>query len=112
VRIKLLLDPFSPDGQQFIDATRHAIERVTAEAQARGRPIGTMRLVGLGGEQLDASRQTFDALPLVMGATLAIVCAILALAFRALLVPLRAVLCLVWVLLISMGAALFVYQVA
>jgi hypothetical protein len=41
-------------------------------------------------EQMDASGQTFGSLPLVMGATLAIVCLVLLVAFRSLLVPIRA----------------------
>ena len=39
------------------------------------------------GEQLDASNDTFAALPTVIGATLSLVCLILAIAFRAIVAP-------------------------
>ena len=73
VKLKLTLDPFSTSGQHWLRAMRHAM----AAAEERYPGIGTLRLAGMGGEQLDASAETFAALPLVVGVTLAIVCFIL-----------------------------------
>ena len=46
----------------------------------------------------------------MVGVTLGIVCLVLGAAFRSALVPLRAVLCLVWMLCLVFGAAVAVYQ--
>ena len=59
---------------------------------------------------MDGSQYTFDSLPRVIGATLGIVCLVLLVAFRSLLVPIRAVLCLVWMLVVTFGSAVLIYQ--
>ena len=73
VKLKLTLDPFSTSGKHWLRAMRRAM----AAAEESYPGIGTLRLAGMGGEQLDASAETFAALPLVVGVTLAIVCFIL-----------------------------------
>mmetsp|Transcript_9673 Transcript_9673/g.29505 ORF Transcript_9673/g.29505 Transcript_9673/m.29505 type:complete len:251 (+) Transcript_9673:8-760(+) len=59
---------------------------------------------------MDGAAATFASLPRVIGATLVIVMCVLGLAFRSLLVPVRAVLCLVWMLIVTFGVAVLVYQ--
>jgi len=60
---------------------------------------------------MDGAAATFASLPLVMAATLAIVLLVIGCAFKSVLVPLRAVFCLVWMLVVTFGLAVLVYQV-
>ena len=85
---------------------RDAIER----AKVYHPDIGNLYLTGMGAEQLDASHDTFKSLPKVVAATLGVVGAILMVAFRSVLIPLRAVVCLLWIFIVTFGSAVFVYQ--
>ncbi len=115
VVVQSRLDPFSRAGQQWLRAVRRAVGKLRFYDDGTLLPhhaveIGEWHFSGMALEQMDASQETFDALPRVMAATLAIVCLVLLLAFRSLLVPLRAVLCLTWMLVVTFGAAVLVYQ--
>jgi len=107
VHVSSRLDMASDAGAAWIRAVRDA---AAAQQTTDGTYLGQIYLTGMGPENLDAASETFASLPLVMGSTLAIVCVVLTLAFRSLLVPVRAVLCLCWMLAVTFGAAVIVYQ--
>lgn len=72
--------------------------------------VGSMVLSGIGPEQMDGAAHTFASFPLMILVTLLIVTVVIGAAFRSVLVPIRAVVCIVWMLAIVFGAALFIYQ--
>ena len=92
----------------WIQAVRDAL---VANEYVDGVHIGKLYFTGLPQEQMDGAHDTFEALPKLVGATLCIVGAVLLVSFRSLLVPIRAALCLIWMLVITFGSALLVYQV-
>lgn len=101
------LDPFDADGRAWISAMRVALAEHTVVGEFS---LGEMYFTGMAQEQMDGAADTFASLPRVVGATLAIVCVVLLLAFRSLLVPLRAIVCLAWMLVATFGSATLVYQ--
>ena len=107
VRAVTTLNPFDVAGRAWISAMREAIGR---QDVVEGVHIGRMYLTGLAPEQMDGAAQTFASLPRVVTATLVIVCLVLLGAFRSLLLPLRAVCCLAWMLVVTFGSAALVYQ--
>jgi len=104
VRVSTKLNPFTREGQQWYKAMRKAMPR--AERTVGGK----MYLSGIGAEQMDGAAKTFGSFPLMITVTLLIVCAVIGVAFRSIVVPLRAVLCIVWMLCVVFGSAVFVYQ--
>merc|ERR1719277_1462441 len=59
---------------------------------------------------MDVARQTFDKLPLMVALMMVIVFLVIAVAFRSLVAPMRAVFCLLWMLIVTSGLAIFVFQ--
>ena len=126
VGVTIDIDPFTAQGQAWVRAMRRAMARAAAERfeprapNARGEwasgdgpaavELAGFHLTGVAPEQMDGAAYTFAALPRMVGVTLGIVCLVLGAAFRSALVPLRAVLCLVWMLCLVFGAAVAVYQ--
>ena len=126
VGVTIDIDPFTAQGQAWVRAMRRAMARAAAvrfEPQASNASgewasgdgpaaveLGGFHLTGVAPEQMDGAAYTFAALPRMVGVTLGIVCLVLGAAFRSALVPLRAVVCLVWMLCLVFGAAVAVYQ--
>jgi len=110
VHVSLQLDPFAHEGQRWIVAMRGAMETCRADSRAAGVDIGEMYLSGTAPEQMDAASATFAMLPKMTAVILSIVCLVVAFSFRSVLLPLRAVLCLLWMLVVTFGAAVYVYQ--
>ena len=126
VGVTIDIDPFTAQGQAWVRAMRRAMARAAAvrfepaALNASGEwasgdgpaavELGGFHLTGVAPEQMDGAAYTFAALPRMVGVTLGIVCLVLGAAFRSALVPLRAVVCLVWMLCLVFGAAVAVYQ--
>jgi len=114
ISVSTTLDPFSAEGREWIKAMRVALDVASVTpvnvSGSVGVPLGRMFFTGMPMEQMDGSAETFASLPRVVGATLAIVCVVLLLAFRSILVPIRAVLCLTWMLVVTFGSATLIYQ--
>jgi len=113
ISVSTTLDPFSAEGREWIKAMRVALDVASAtpvNISGAGVPMGRMYLIGMPMEQMDGSAETFASLPRVVGATLAIVCVVLLVAFRSIVVPIRSVLCLTWMLVVTFGSAALVYQ--
>ena len=105
--MSLKLNPFTHEGQEWIRAMRDAMAHTTS---FHGTEVGTMFLSGIGPEQMDGAASTFGAFPLMVAVTLLIVCVVIGFAFRSVMVPIRAVCCIVWMLFLVFGAAVFIYQ--
>ena len=104
VSVTTAVDPFGVDGREWIKAMREAIN-------GNIRPgLEQVFFTGIAQEQMDGSEETFKSLPTVVFATLGIVFLVLLVSFRSLLVPMRAAICLVWMLVVTFGSALCVYQ--
>ena len=104
VGVTLKENPFAASGQAWVRAMRRAMDA----QQAAG--LGELYLTGVAPEQMDGAALTFASLPRMVVITLAIVCVVLGLAFRSVVVPIRAVVCLAWMLCVVFGAAVGVYQ--
>lgn len=61
-------------------------------------------------EQMDGAQYTLRRMPLVALAIAGIVFIVLGGSFGAFLIPLRAVLCIAWMLIVTFGASVMVYQ--
>jgi uncharacterized membrane protein YdfJ with MMPL/SSD domain len=115
IKVSTSLDPFSTVGQKWISAMRDALEanqNVVPDPSFPDEPVlvGEMHLTGMAEEQMDGAAATFASLPRVIALTLLIVMCVIGGAFKSVLVPLRAVLCLMWMLVVTFGAAVLVYQ--
>ena len=111
VAVSTTLNPFTHDGQAWTKAVRASMaSRLTPGGVTDPNELGSFFLSGIGPEQMDGAAATFAAFPMMVGVTLAIVCLVIGLAFRSLIVPVRAVLCIVWMLAITFGAAIAIYQ--
>jgi len=102
VSIEYAVDPFSSDGQDWIVRLRDAV--------AQYPEVGTWYVEGEGPNQMDVANKTFAALPFMIGLMMAVVLVLIAVAFRSLIAPLRAVFCLLWMLVLTFGLAIFVFQ--
>jgi len=109
VAVTTLLDPFSTStGQPWLRTLREEVNNLNGEFN--GVPLGSIYFTSTPLSQMDAATDTFNSLPRVVGVTLGIVCIVLLVAFRSAFMPLRAVLCLVWMLVVTFGSAAGIYQ--
>jgi uncharacterized membrane protein YdfJ with MMPL/SSD domain len=104
VTISYPIDPFSPMGQQWITALRTAVNTPSA------RQLASWYVYGGGPVQMDAAGLTFARLPLMVSLMMCVVFVVIASAFRSVVAPLRAVFCLMWMLVLVFGAAVYIYQ--
>mmetsp|Transcript_66403 Transcript_66403/g.110398 ORF Transcript_66403/g.110398 Transcript_66403/m.110398 type:complete len:867 (+) Transcript_66403:140-2740(+) len=107
VSISVTIDPFSRDGQSWMRALRSAIAQHSHEG---GIDLGKIHVNGVGPQMMDSAEETFRGFPLMLGVTLGVVFLVIGLAFRAVLVPIRAVICIVWMLTLVFGITIAVYQ--
>jgi len=102
VRISYQVDPFSKVGQDWIIQLR--------DAASLHSDVGTWYITGEGAIQMDVANETFAALPTMIAAMMCVVLVLIALAFRSVVVPVRAVCCLLWMLIMTFGLAIFTFQ--
>jgi len=107
VTTNLALDPNSAVGASFVDAMRVSLR---ARQFVDGVDIGRIYIVGQTWDELDTARAVFGALPGMVGLMLAIVLVVFGIAFRSLVVPVRAMLCVVWMLVLTFGASAYIIQ--
>jgi len=105
------IDPFSVAGSKWVKALRNAITRSSARNLGpSASAVTTWHVYGIGPTQIDASDATFAKLPLMFGLMMAVVFVVISVAMKSLIAPLRAVFCLLWMLAITYGLAVFVFQ--
>jgi len=105
VTVALDFDAFSARGVQWIRAMRAGLAQAANESQG-------LDCVGLSGGSLpmvDSVNLVYSYYPVMVGVTLGVVFALLGIAFRSLVVPLRAVLTISLSLVLTMGCAWLVY---
>lgn len=98
-------DPFGEEGSAAIARLRAGLRAALAESGTND----TVALVGGAIAMGDSVQLVYAYFPMMVGVTLTVVFALLGLAFRSVVVPLRAVLTISVSLLLSMGAAWLVY---
>ena len=103
VSIAYPIDPFSSEGQAWIVKLREAFKPHAAA-------VGTFYLGGEGPIQMDVANKTFGRFPLMIALMMIVVIVLIGLSFRSIVAPLRAVLCLLWMLVITFGIAIFTFQ--
>jgi len=104
VMISYPIDPFSTQGQKWIAALREAIDTPSAKA------VASWYVYGTGPVQIDASQATFDRFPIMVAMMMCVVFVVIALSFKSFVAPARAVFCLLWMLVVTYGLAIFTYQ--
>eukprot|EP00929_Paragymnodinium_shiwhaense_P067847 TRINITY_DN34100_c0_g1_i10.p1 TRINITY_DN34100_c0_g1~~TRINITY_DN34100_c0_g1_i10.p1 ORF type:complete len:286 (+),score=19.69 TRINITY_DN34100_c0_g1_i10:331-1188(+) len=105
VSVSYAIDPFSASGQAWLTRLRDAIQKV-----GNSDDVGTWYMYGEAANQMDISNMTFDRVPLMVGLMMCVVLAIIGFAFKSVVAPIRAVLCLMWMLVVTFGFSVFVFQ--
>merc|ERR1719387_2984621 len=59
---------------------------------------------------MDVSNKTFTRFPLMIALMMGVVCILMGLSFESVVVPIRAVFCLLWMLVITFGIAILTFQ--
>jgi uncharacterized membrane protein YdfJ with MMPL/SSD domain len=104
VQVSYNIDPFSTEGQAWLVRLRDAINTPIARA------VGSWHLYGQAPLQMDVSNATFEMMPLLVSLVMGVVMVVMAVSFKSLIAPIRAVFCLLWMLVLSFGLAIFVFQ--
>jgi len=102
VMISYSVDPFSTEGQNWITRMRNALAKQTS--------VGSWYLAGEGPNQMDAANETFKAFPLMISLMMVVVLILIGISFRSVIAPIRAVVCLSWMLVVTFGLAIYVFQ--
>jgi len=128
VYVHCQVDLFSEVGEAWMRAVRASLPRPDVIRQPLGGhqdadsanyvpygrwddvEIGALHLYGMPLEQMDGAQYTLRRMPYVGLAIAAIVCIILGGSFGTALIPVRAVICIAWMLVVTFGASVMVYQ--
>mmetsp|Transcript_11527 Transcript_11527/g.37920 ORF Transcript_11527/g.37920 Transcript_11527/m.37920 type:complete len:1082 (-) Transcript_11527:42-3287(-) len=128
VYVHCQVDLFSEVGEAWMRAVRASLPRPEVIRQPLGGhqdadsanyvpygrwddvEIGALHLYGMPLEQMDGAQYTLRRMPYVGLAIAAIVCIILGGSFGTALIPVRAVICIAWMLVVTFGASVMVYQ--
>jgi len=102
VQITYPIDPYSSEGQAWLTRMRDAIGKHT--------DISEWHLVGDGAVQMDAAGLTIASFPRMIILMMLAVFVLIGTSFGSALAPIRAVLCLLWMLAMTFGLAVFVFQ--
>lgn len=102
VTVSYQVDPFSTQGQAWVTRMRDALSKHPT--------IGTWYLAGEGPNQMDAAHETFKAFPFMIALMMGVVLVLIGISFKSLIAPFRAVFCLLWMLVMTFGAAICVFQ--
>ncbi|CAE8712777.1 unnamed protein product [Polarella glacialis] len=102
VSVNYLVDPFSSDGQVWIDRLRDAVSKHS--------DVGTWHIAGEGPNQMDVANKTFSQFPVMIALMMIVVLVLMAVSFKSVVAPLRAVFCLLWMLTVTFGFAIFTFQ--
>jgi uncharacterized membrane protein YdfJ with MMPL/SSD domain len=102
VMVTYQIDPFSTEGQRWIRRLREAVRE--------HEDIASWYVCGEGATQMDAADVTFAAFPTMIALMMGIVTVLIGLSFKSVIAPLRAVFCLTWMLVMTFGSAIYVFQ--
>jgi len=102
VMINYRLDPFAADGQAWILRLRQALEA--------HHDLGSWFLFGEGPSQLDVADKTYARFPAMIALMMCAVFLVIGISFRSVVAPIRAAFCLLWMLAVTFGLAVFTFQ--
>jgi len=105
VLISYKIDPFSAQGAAWIKRLRDAIQNVPSV-----RPVGSMYVIGAGPIQMDMADRAYASFPFMIALMMVVVLVFIGIAFQSIVAPIRAVLCLSWMLIVAFGMAIFTFQ--
>lgn len=97
-------DPFGPVGSDWLSKARAALDKASAQTNV------TFYLGGGAGPGFDIVDKVYNRFPMAIGITTAVVVVLTGLAFRSVVIPIRAVFSLFLTLAFSYGIAVWVYQ--
>merc|ERR1711970_839828 len=89
-------------GQAWIQLLRTAV--------SSHNDLALWQVTGEGVNQMDVSQRTFDRFPLMIALMMGTVLLVIGFAFNSIVAPIRAVLCLLWMLVVTFGLAVLVFQ--
>merc|ERR1711972_1211715 len=96
------VDPFSSMGQEWVKRLRRATSKHSE--------VGRWHVSGEGPTQMDAAAITFAKFPLMIFLMMLVVFVLIGLSFGSLVAPLRAIVCLTWMLAVTFGLSTCVFQ--
>ena len=102
VGINYAVDPFGAQGQAWIQRLRGAVRKHAG--------VATWYVGGQGPVQMDVANRTYARFPAMVCLMMAVVALLIGASTRSLVAPLRAVLCLAWMLVVTFGLAIFTFQ--
>lgn len=105
VEVRLQEDPYSHEGINWLQSARRKLTAVEARY-----PAFTFALAGGATIGTDMQENVYSLFPTAIGATTAVVFVLIGLAFRSLVVPIRAIFSITLTLSFVYGAAVWVYQ--
>ena len=98
-------EPASHFGAEWLDSFRAAMARVSAQTGYQ------LSLSGIGSDSCDAMSSVYDAAPMMVGLTVAVMLLFVAVSFKSVLVPLRSVLTVSLSLAFVYGLCSLIYGV-
>jgi len=108
VDVAINIDPDSPAAGVYYEELVHDLNRAQQEVQ--GIDGYTFVVTSLAASQHDTNQHAFAIFPMAVGITGAVVFLLIGVAFRSMVVPLRAVFSIGLTLCLVYGAAIFVYE--
>ena len=106
VMVTYRIDPFTKTGQEWMTSLRNA----TGNGKPTKETGSTYHITSEGANQMDAATETFNQFPLMIGLMMSVVLVLIGGSFKSVVAPARAVFCLLWMLTVSIGLAIFVFQ--
>jgi predicted RND superfamily exporter protein len=104
VRISYAIDPFSTAGLDWLSRLQKAVDAPEVRA------IASWYIFGQAPVQMDVSNATFARLPFMILLMMGIVLVVMAVAFKSVVASFRAVFCLSWMLIVTFGISVYVFQ--
>jgi uncharacterized membrane protein YdfJ with MMPL/SSD domain len=104
VMISYKIDPFTTQGQDWLNQLRNVSGNQTEQA------TGTYYIVSEGANQMDAVQSVFNHFALMIGLMMGAVLLVIGISFKSFVAPIRAVVCLLFMLAITMGLSIWTFQ--
>jgi len=112
VSVSTTLDVFAEEGQDWIKTFRDELDEfaLTAQGVKLLGSGGNIYLTGEGCNQLDNSDKAYRSFIPMLALMMGLVVILLGATFRSIVVPLRAVVCLLWMIVMTFGVCIATFQ--
>jgi len=104
INIQYAIDPFSTEGQAWINDLRSKMQDSALS------DLGEWYVYGSAPTQLDVGSKAVGSLPLMVTLMMTAIFIVVGVAFKSIIAPLRAVLCMLWMVGVVCGVAILTYQ--